>query len=314
MSWYEISVKTTEMCIDAVSSLFIRRGANGVQIVNPNDPDFQGSASGLWDFFEPENNMLDFDGVLVTAYLDVEDDKIEHLCADIQSEVVSFKEFGLDTGLGIVVFKSIRPEDWENEWKKYFKPFRLGKNMVVKPSWEQFDVKEGDIVIEIDPGNAFGSGTHETTSLCIESLEKYIKAGDSIIDVGCGSGILGIAAGLLGAGDVLGVDIDPVAVKTAKENVKINNLSDMTTIKQGNLIEVVEKPADIVVANIIAEIIVHLVEDVHTVMKPEGLFIASGIITSKVAWVEENLVQAGYTIIETIIKGEWAVIVSRFNR
>lgn len=314
MSWYEINIKTSEMCIEAATNLFIRRGANGVQILDPNDPDLQGNASGQWDFFEPENNTLDFEGVLVTAYLDVEPEQIESLCADIQSELLSFKAFGLDPGLGVVTYKSVRPEDWENEWKKYFKPFRLGKNMVVKPTWETFDVKEDDIVIEIDPGNAFGSGTHETTSLCIELLEKYMEKDNSVIDVGCGSGILGIAAGLLGAGSVFGVDIDHVAVKTARANVEQNNLSHITTVEQGNLIDVIKAPADIVVANIIAEIIVMLMKDVHTVMKPDGLFIASGIITTKVEWVEENLREAGYTIVETVVKGEWAVIVSKYNQ
>lgn len=314
MSWYEINVKTTEMSIDAVSNMFVRRGANGVQILNPNDPDLQGNASGQWDFFEPENNTLDFEGVLITAYLDVEPEAIEGLCAEIQSEVAAFKEFGLDPGLAVTTYKSIRPEDWENEWKKYFKPFRLGKNMVVKPTWESFEVKEDDVVIEIDPGNAFGSGTHETTSLCIELLEKYIEKGQSVIDVGCGSGILGIAAGLLGAGSVFGVDIDHVAVKTARANVEQNHLSEITTIEQGNLIEVIKSPADIVVANIIAEIIVMLCEDVHRVMKPEGVFIASGIITTKLDWVKENLLNAGYTIVETVTKGDWAVIVSKYNQ
>lgn len=314
MSWYEINVKTTEMSIDAVSSMFVRRGANGVQILNPSDPDFHGSASGQWDFFEPENNTLDFDGVLVTAYLDVEPEQIEALCVDIQAEVVSFKEFGLDPGLAVITYKSIHPEDWENEWKKYFKPFRLGKHMVVKPTWESFEVKEDDVVIEIDPGNSFGSGTHETTSLCIELLEKYIEKGQSVIDVGCGSGILGIAAGLLGAGSIIGVDIDHVAVKTAKANVEQNRLSEITTIEQGNLVEVIQSPADIVVANIIAEVIVMLCEDVHHVMKPEGVFISSGIITTKLDWVIENLVNAGYTIVETVTKGDWAVIVSKYNQ
>lgn len=314
MSWYEINVKTTEMSIDAVSNMFVRRGANGVQILNPNDPDLQGNASGQWDFFEPENNTLDFEGVLITAYLDVEPEAIEGLCADIQAEVASFKAFGLDPGLAATTYKSIHPEDWENEWKKYFKPFRLGKHMVVKPTWETFEVKEDDVVIEIDPGNAFGSGTHETTSLCIELLEKYIEKGQSVIDVGCGSGILGIAAGLLGAGSVFGVDIDHVAVKTARANVEQNNLTDITSIEQGNLIDVIKEPADIVVANIIAEIIVMLCEDVHRVMKPEGVFIASGIITTKLEWVTENLLNAGYTILETVTKGDWAVIVSKYKR
>lgn len=309
MAWYEINVKTTVMSIDAVSQIFYQLGAAGVQILNPNDPDLSGNSSGLWDFFDPENITLDFDGALVTAYL--ERDSIEDTIMVLKNKVLGLADFGLDPGLADIDFKIVHQEDWENEWKKYFKPIRLGKNMVVKPSWELFDAKEDDIVIEIDPGNAFGSGTHETTSLCIEMIEKYLKPIDRVVDVGCGSGILSIAAGLLGAKSVLGVDIDPVAVKTAIENVRLNQLEDKVEIKKGDLLNVVDLQADLVVANIIAEVIILLADDVNQVVKANGFFIASGIIKSKVEEVELKLESVGLKLIETIIKGEWAVIVAQ---
>lgn len=309
MAWYEINVKTTVMSIDAVSQIFYQLGAAGVQILNPNDPDLSGNSSGLWDFFDPENITLDFDGALVTAYL--ERDSIEDTIMVLKNKVLGLADFGLDPGLAEIDFKIVHQEDWENEWKKYFKPIRLGKNMVVKPSWELYDAKEDDIVIEIDPGNAFGSGTHETTSLCIEMIEKYLKPFDRVVDVGCGSGILSIAAGLLGAKSVLGVDIDRVAVKTAVENVRLNQLEDKVEIKKGDLLNVVDLQADLVVANIIAEVIILLADDVNQVVKANGFFIASGIIKSKVEEVELKLESVGLKLIETIIKGEWAVIVAQ---
>lgn len=312
MSWYEINVKTSENCTDAVSNIFYRMGANGVQIINPNDPDLNGSASGLWDFFDPQNIKLDFDGVLITGYLDIETEKdLENTMINLSQHVADLTSFGLDPGLAQVTYKPVYPEDWENEWKKYFKPFRLGKNIVVKPTWEKFDVLDSDVVIEIDPGNAFGSGTHETTSLCIEALERHIKKGDDVIDIGCGSGILTIAAGLLGAQNVIGIDIDSVAVKTTKLNVEQNKLSHMTDVRQGDLLAVVDSKADIVVANIIAEIILILADDVQKVMKPDGLFIASGIIVNKLDEVVLKIKKCQMEIVETIVKGEWAVVVSR---
>ena len=312
MAWYEISVKTKEACIDAVSGILYTLGANGIQIVNPNDPDLNGNASGLWDFFEPENTTLDFDGVLMTAYFDIEEaHEVEGFIKSIEKQVADLRAFDLPVADAEVLCKGVNPQDWENEWKKYFKPFRLGHRMVVKPSWESFDVKPGDLVIEIDPGNAFGSGTHETTSLCIEALEKYLSPGFDVIDVGCGSGILSIAAGLLDAKSVLGIDIDGVAVKTAKENVALNGLEHLTQIKQGDLIAAIDHPADVVVANIIADVIVMLVDDVTRVMKKDALFIAYGIILNKLSEVEAKLIASDFQIVETIVKGEWAVVVSK---
>ncbi|MBE0449805.1 MAG: 50S ribosomal protein L11 methyltransferase [Clostridia bacterium] len=309
MAWYEISIKTSIMSIDAVSNIFYSEGAKGVQITNPKDPDMDGNSSGFWDFFDPQNIKLDFDGALVTAYLDRDD--ITATIQVLKDKVIGLQSFGLDPGLAEIDYKIVYQEDWENEWKKYFKPFRLGNKIVIKPSWESFDVREGDIVIEIDPGNAFGSGTHETTSLCIEMIEKYIDESYTIVDVGCGSGILSIAAGLLGAKAVIGVDIDPVAVKTAAQNVELNHLKDITDIRQGDLISVITEKSEMVVANIIAEVIIELVDDIDSILKPEALFIASGIILSKIESVKNKLEISGFSIVEIVEKGDWAVVVSR---
>ncbi|MDN5352183.1 MAG: ribosomal protein methyltransferase [Clostridiales bacterium] len=309
MSWYEINIKTTGESVEAVSQLFVRYGAGGVKILDPNDPDLQGGSSGTWDFFEPENLEIDFDGVLVTAYLDCDD--VEKTCCALEKDVRHLADFGLDPGLGEVSYIEVDPEKWANEWKKYFKPFRIGTHMVVKPSWESYEALPEDVLIEIDPGNAFGSGTHETTSLCIEMLEKHLKSGETVIDVGCGSGILSIAAGKLGAESIVGVDIDPVAVKTAIQNVELNGLAEKIDIRAGNLLDVISEKADIVVANIIAEVIVDLAGDVEQCMKPGARFIASGIITSKIPMVVDRLKALDFSGIDVIEKGEWAVIVAQ---
>ena len=163
-------------------------------------------------------------------------------------------------------------EDWANNWKKYYKPTKVGNRIVVRPIWEEYKEENDELVLVLDPGMAFGTGTHETTRMCIQSLENYVKEDSVVFDVGCGSGILAIAAAKLGAKKAVGVDLDPVAVESAKENVGYNDL-DNIDILYGNLVEVIDGKADIVVANIIAEVICILTEDVKRVLKADGYFI-----------------------------------------
>lgn len=309
MHYYEMTVKTSVEAIDAVTNLLYHYGATGVMIINPDDVDFNNKEEGKWDYYDPQNLSLDFEGALLTGYF--EDQDMITLKSTFIESLFALKDFDIEIGLGEVFYKEIFPSEWENEWKKYFKPFRLGHRIVVKPSWETFDVQPEDLVIEIDPGNSFGSGTHETTSMCIEMLEKYMKPTDSVIDVGCGSGILSIAAGLLGSKKIVAVDIDALAVETSKENINLNGLSDVTDVRQGDLISVISEQADLVVANIIADVIVMLSEDIDKILKPDGLFISSGIINTKADWVLESLKARDFEIIEYLIKGEWAAIVSR---
>lgn len=308
MQWYEIKIKTHEMSIEAITHILTEAGANGVMILNPLDPDFLNQDEGKWDFYDPQNIKLDFDGVLLTAYLDKE--AIEPVLVNLKEKIENLKTFGLEIGLGEVSATPVNSSDWENEWKKYFKPFRLGSHMVVKPSWESFDLKEEDILIEIDPGNAFGSGTHETTSMCIEQIEKYNPIGKTVIDVGCGSGILAIAAGKLGASKLIGVDIDETAVYTAKDNLEKNGLGEIASVRHGDLIDVVEEQGDLVVANIIAEIILILLEGIEKVLKPNASFICSGIINTKKDMVLQGLEAKGFDVQEVVEKGEWVAITS----
>ncbi len=309
MKWFEIQIKTSIIAIDAVTNILYQYGATGVMVNNPQDEDFGNQEEGKWDYYDPQNLTLDFEGALLTGYF--EDIDVEQTKSDILESMEALKSFGIDIGLAEIASKEIFPSDWENEWKKYFKPFRLGERIVIKPTWETFELEPNDLLIEIDPGNAFGSGTHETTSMCIEMIEKYMTPTDTVVDVGCGSGILAIAAGKLGSKDIIAVDIDENAVNTAKENVALNGLSEVTDVRHGDLISVIPEKADLVVANIIADIIVKLSDDIDQILKPNALFIASGLIMTKVDWVIEELVKRSFEIIEVVKKGEWAVVVSK---
>lgn len=309
MKYYEFHIKTTESATDAVTNILYAYGSTGVMIINPNDEDFRNQEDVRWDFYEPQNLSLDFDGVLITGYF--EDIEPVQIKLDIIESIDALKSFDIDTGLAVVDFKEIFPSEWENEWKKYFKPFRIGDRIVIKPSWEEYAPRPNDLLIEIDPGNAFGSGTHETTSMCIEMLEKYMKPTDTVVDVGCGSGILAIAAGKLGSKQVIAVDIDKNAVQTAQENLAINGLTEVSVVRHGDLLDVITEKADIVVANIIADVIVKLSDDIDKILKPDALFISSGLIMNKVDWVIEELISRSFEIVEVMKQGEWAVVISR---
>ena len=219
---------------------------------------------------------------------------------------------GIDLGEAKVEHEKMYEEDWANTWKQYYKPSKVGEKIVVKPIWEEYEQKEGELVVNLDPGMAFGTGTHETTRMCIQALEKYVKEESTVFDVGCGSGILAIAAAKLGAKLAVGVDLDPVAVESSIENVGYNNLNNIE-ILHGNLVEVIDGKSDIVVANILAEIICILTDDVKRVMKDGGVFITSGIIHDRVDMVCEKLEATGFEVIEKNRDGEWNCIVAKLK-
>ena len=198
-----------------------------------------------------------------------------------------------------------KEEDWLNNWKKFFKVTPIGERLIIRPTWEEYDNTEGKTVLSIDPGAAFGTGTHATTRMCLELVEKYVKDNSGFLDVGSGSGILSIAAALLGANKVVGVDIDPVAVKVANENAEINSVLDKTEFLVGNLAEKVSGKYEIVCANIVADIIMRLTENVKDFMYDDSLFICSGIIDIRKDEVEKNLIESGFEIVETLTIENW---------
>ncbi len=177
---------------------------------------------------------------------------------------------------------AVSEEDWANEWKKYFKPLETGSKLAICPTWEEYDNRDGRTVLRIDPGMAFGTGGHATTRLCLETLEDYVQPGTELLDLGCGSGILSIAALLMGASRTVGVDIDPLAVKTARENGRLNGFDEPEyTVLEGNLTDKVSGVFDVVAANIVADVIIFFCPQVRQFMKPGAVFVTSGIIDTR---------------------------------
>ena len=207
--------------------------------------------------------------------------------------------------------EEVEDQDWNEVWKQFYKPFRAGTRLVVKPTWEAYEAQEGDLIIEMDPGMAFGSGTHETTGMCLALLETVVTPGSRVIDVGTGSGILAIGAGLLGATDVLAVDIDPTAVKVAKENIEHNHMEKTVRPVVGNLLDGMDDTCDICVANIIADVIISFAAPLLTHIRPGGTFICSGIIREREEDVRTALLSAGYSILRTEHRGEWTAFLSQ---
>ena len=312
MKWAEITIKTTTEAVEAITNILYEQNVGGVSIEDPKDFKFQKKNEYDWDFVEEEIFNSGYDGVIIKTYITEERDVTEDVNL-IKEKIQGLKDFGIDIGEAIVELSQVDEQDWANEWKNYYKPTKVGKNVVVKPTWEEYEEKEGDLIIELDPGMAFGTGTHETTTMCIQQLEKYVKKDSKVFDIGCGSGILAIAAAKLGAKEVVAVDLDEVAVKVSKENINLNKVENKLVELHGNLTEVIKDKADIVVANIIADIIKILAKDIANFMKEDAVFISSGIIHAKVDEVKESLIENGFEVVEVQTLGEWNAIVSKLK-
>ena len=311
MKWTEVLIKVDPQAVEAVTDILYGLGAQGVAIDEPVDVERLREDELYWDYIDEKLLENDTEETKIMAYFSEEETNLPEKIAVIKEKIRNLTEFGLSIGSGTVELSNVNQEDWESAWKQYFKPVHVTDRIVVKPEWEEYSPQEGEIVIEIDPGMAFGTGTHETTSMCINQIEKNLKAGDRVIDIGSGSGILSMAAVLLGAEKATGVDLDPVAVRVALENVELNNLQDRIEILHGNLTDVIREKADIVVANIMADIILILLEDVREFIKDDGLFISSGIIQEKRAAVEARLLEKNFSIVEVETKGEWCAITAQ---
>ena len=310
MNWNEISVSTTTLAVEIISNIFIESGSKGVMIEDPSDFHLQGQDPLAWDYMEKEVFDFGHEDVRVIGYFSSEED-INEKISEIEKRLDYVKSLDLDTGSLEIFKKEVKQENWENEWKKYFNVQKVSKSIVIKPSWEEYSAKEGEKIIDIDPGMAFGTGTHETTRMCINAIEKYMNKGDSLIDIGCGSGILSIAAAHLGAEKVIAVDLDKLAVKVSKENVDLNGFSNIIDVRYGDLTDVIEEKADVIVANIIADIIAKLSENIADFMKEGAYFISSGIINDKKDFVITKLKENNFDVIEENNDGEWNCIVCR---
>lgn len=221
------------------------------------------------------------------------------------------KAIAVETGDDCSISTTGDDSEWLYKWQENFKPTKVGELIVVKPSWEEYSAKADELVIEMDPGMAFGSGLHETTTLCIKALEACSHQHPWILDVGTGTGILAIAAMLLGAERCLGIDIDADAVRIAKENVERNGLTDKIELREGDLMAGVDFEADIIVANLMADLVIRLAPSAAEHLKPGGIFISSGILDIKEDIVAEAVREADFEIIEVLHDGEWCAIVAK---
>jgi ribosomal protein L11 methyltransferase len=214
--------------------------------------------------------------------------------------------------LNKVTLSEVREEEWATAWKQYYHPVKISDKFTIVPTWEDYTpVHSDELIIELDPGMAFGTGTHPTTVLCIQSLERTVSPGDRIVDVGTGSGVLSIAAAKLGATKIEALDLDEVAVNVARSNIKLNKVDDVVKVRQNNLLDGVEGETDIIVANILAEVILRFVDDAHRLVKKDGYFISSGIIQQKKDDVKEAILKAGFTIEEIITMEDWVSIIAK---
>ncbi len=307
MKYIEVQITTTTEAADAVSEMFYDLGAAGVVIEDPNDLIMHNKDEKSWDYIEEELVAKLGDDAKVKGYFS-ELTYDEAMLAEMRARLDEYASFGLDKGKGDISTAEVYEEDWANAWKQYYKPVKVAEHVVIKPSWEEYAAEPGDVIIELDPGMAFGTGTHETTVMCIKLIEKYINKDTVVFDVGCGSGILGITAAKLNAKKVLCVDIDEVCCKVSKENIEINQVQDNIEVRCGNLLDVVQEKADMIVANIIADIIIGFSGDAAKAIVPGGVFISSGIIKDRRDEVLEAIKQAGFEILEVMEMGEWCAI------
>ena len=312
--WTEVTIETTTEAVEAVTNILFENGAGGAMIEDPKDLNPEKRNEYDWDYVDEEmiEKSKEDDVVKIKTYIPEEKNLLEFINT-IKAQIMHLTDCGLDIGKGEVYTDSVREDDWANNWKQYYKPTRIGKHIVIKPEWEEYEAQDGDLVIEMNPGMAFGTGNHETTSMCAANLEKYVKADSTVFDIGCGSGILGITAAKLGADKVIGIDIDEVAVKVANENVEKNGVADKMTAVKGNLADDIDRSikADVVVANIMADIVILLSKDVKDFLAEGGIFISSGIILAKIDEVCEALEENGFEVIEVQKKGEWSCILAR---
>lgn len=310
MNWTEVTILTTPEAEELITAVLYETGVGGVNIEDPSLIDEANRNTKDWDVMDDDIiAKYSEEKCLIKAYYSPEVN-MEEVMLKIHEGIENARTF-VDVGKAEVSSCIVNEQDWENSWKQYYKPVYIGKNVVIKPVWEEIEEKDGQVVIELDPGMAFGTGTHETTRMCLELLEANVKPGDKVLDIGTGSGILSIGAIKMGADSCFAVDIDPMAVKIVGENAEINGVADKITAVAGNLADEVTGKYDIVVANIIADAIITLSPEVRQFMKEGALYITSGIIVFRLEDVKEKLTECGFEIADVITQGDWAAVICK---
>jgi len=310
VKWSELSIHTTNDAVEAISNILHEAGASGV-VIEDSDELARERENVFGEIYSLNPDDFPVDGVRVKAYL-AETSFLLETVEEIKLAINNLQKFNIDIGHNVVTVQEVDEEDWATAWKKYYHPVKISNRFTIVPTWEDYErVNTDELIIELDPGMAFGTGTHPTTVMCLQALEKTVQPNSSVIDVGTGSGVLSIGAAKLGASKIHALDLDEVAVKSAIENITLNKVEDIVQVTHGNLLDNVNEQVDIVVANILAEIIMTFTEDAFSIVKDGGLFITSGIIATKKEDVRESLQQAGFEIEEVMMMEDWVTIISK---
>jgi len=319
MLWHELTIHTTEEAVEMISNFLHEAGAGGVSIEESGTLNKKRDTT-YGELYDVPLNDIPEGFAVIKGYFSEGTDMVA-LQSEVNPRIEELPEFGIDTGEVRYETRTVDENDWATAWKQYFKPVRVSERLTIKPTWEEYTPESPDEkIIELDPGMAFGTGTHPTTSLCLRTLETVIQGGEEVIDVGTGSGILAIGAIKLGAKHVLALDLDPVAVISARENVELNGLEQQITVKESDLLSVlgsqdpalgVQLPVKVVVANILAEIILLFVDDVYNALESGGTYIVSGIWKNKEQVVHDALVASGFEVSAIHRDEDWLAFVAR---
>lgn len=298
-TWQELTIHVHRDAEEAVSNLMIETGSQGVAI--SDSADYVGQEDRFGELY-PEVEQSEM--IAITAYypdtLDIEEVK-----ADLAARLADLTDFGLETGQVSLESQELAEEDWADNWKKYYEPARITHDLTIVPSWTDYEATPGEKIIKLDPGMAFGTGTHPTTKMSLFALEQILRGGETVIDVGTGSGVLSIASSLLGAKEIYAYDLDDVAVRVAQENIALNPGMDNIQVAAGDLLRGVDLEADVIVANILADVLIHLPVDAYRLVKDQGYLIMSGIISEKWDMVRASAEAAGFFLETHLIQDEW---------
>jgi ribosomal protein L11 methyltransferase len=312
MNYKQMNIETLSTGQEAISNLLIAAGCGGFEVIDPQDfKEFIETVTPHWDYVDDELIKRQSDRTIIKVYA-ADNEQGLAMFKDIEGRIEALRADALAHLYGTleITVCDLPEEDWQSGWKQYYKPIHVGR-LVVVPLWEEYAAQEGETVMKIDPGMAFGTGAHETTRLCLKALTKLDLAGKRILDVGCGSGILSIGGVALGAESAFGCDIDQLAVEVARRNAELNGMKEKCAYGAGDLLEVVEGQYPIVVANIVADVILMLLKDLKSVLLPGGTFIASGIIDTRKEELIEAIEATGLTIEHIEEERGWVAITTK---
>ncbi len=321
MEWIECKADVERDAVEIVSAVLIESGVGGFQIEDDRElQEFLSDKDRNWDYAEDALYEQNREEIVFTFYVSNNEYGLE-LLANVRSNLLFASRQNLDVDISKVDFKTVNVDEdtWLDEWKKYYKPFKIGERVIIRPSWEEYEAKGNEVVFNIEPGHVFGTGQHDSTRMCIEQLENYVKENDVLLDLGCGSGILSIIGLLLGADFAYAVDIDANAKGVAYENAGLNGIDNTNyQVEAGNILEdehiiedINKRQYDVVVANIVADVIIAIADFSKNALKDGGVFITSGIIEEREEEVCEAIENSGMTVIDKIHSKGWVCLVAR---